>query len=53
MILITGANGNVGREVVKQALTVGLTIRATFRSPETAAKAPAGLDGVIAWRVQV
>jgi uncharacterized protein YbjT (DUF2867 family) len=47
MILITGASGNVGREVVKQALAVGLTIRATFRSPKTAAKAPAGLDGVI------
>jgi uncharacterized protein YbjT (DUF2867 family) len=47
MILITGANGNVGREVIKQALAVGLTIRASFRSPEIAAKAPAGLDGVV------
>jgi len=47
MILITGASGNVGREVVKQALAVGLEIRATFQSPAVAAKAPAGLDGVI------
>jgi uncharacterized protein YbjT (DUF2867 family) len=47
MILITGASGNVGREVVKQALVVGLRIRATFQSPDIAAKAPAGLEGVI------
>jgi uncharacterized protein YbjT (DUF2867 family) len=47
MILITGASGNVGREVVKQALAVGLKIRATFHSPAVAAQAPAGLEGVI------
>jgi uncharacterized protein YbjT (DUF2867 family) len=47
MILITGASGNVGREVVKQALAVGLEIRATFQSAAVAAKAPAGLEGVI------
>ena len=47
MILITGASGNVGREVVKQALAVGLKIRATFQSPDVAARAPAGLEGVI------
>jgi uncharacterized protein YbjT (DUF2867 family) len=47
MILITGASGNVGREVVKQALAVGLKIRATFQSAYTAAQAPAGLEGVI------
>jgi uncharacterized protein YbjT (DUF2867 family) len=47
MILITGASGNVGREVVRQALAVGLRIRATFQSPAIAAKAPAGLEGVI------
>jgi len=47
MILITGASGNVGREVAKQALAVGLKIRATFQSPAVAAKAPAGLEGVI------
>jgi len=47
MILITGASGNVGREVVKQALALGLKIRATFLSAAVAAKAPAGLEGVI------
>jgi uncharacterized protein YbjT (DUF2867 family) len=47
MILITGANGNVGSEVVKQALAVGLKIRATFQSADKAAKAPAGIEGVI------
>lgn len=47
MILITGANGNIGHEVVKQALAVGLTIRATFQSAAVAAKAPAGLEGVV------
>lgn len=47
MILITGASGNVGREVVKQALAVGLKIRATFQSPGVAAKAPSGIEGVI------
>ena len=44
MILITGASGNIGREVLKQALAVGLNIRATFQSPDIAAKAPAGLE---------
>src|SRR5438094_8297236 len=47
MILITGASGNVGREVVKQALAVGLKIRATFQSPDIAAEGPACLEGVI------
>jgi len=47
MILITGASGNVGSEVLKQALAVGLKIRATFQSPDKAAKAPAGMEGVI------
>jgi uncharacterized protein YbjT (DUF2867 family) len=47
MILITGASGNVGREVVKQALALGLNIRATFQLPAVAAQAPAGLEGVI------
>jgi len=47
MILITGASGNVGSEVLKQAATVGLKIRATFQSPDKAAKAPAGVETVI------
>src|SRR5215475_530348 len=47
MILITGARGNVGHEVLKQAVALGLNIRATFQSSAVAAKAPAGLEGVI------
>ena len=47
MILITGASGNVGSEVLKQALAVGLKIRGTFQSADRAAKAPAGIEGVI------
>ena len=47
MILITGASGNVGSEVLKQALAVGLKIRGTFQSADRAAKAPAGLEGVM------
>jgi len=39
MILITGASGNVGSEVLKQALAVGLESRATFQSADVAAKA--------------
>jgi uncharacterized protein YbjT (DUF2867 family) len=45
MILITGASGNVGREVIKQSLALGLKIRATFQSAAVAVKAPAGLEG--------
>ena len=47
MILITGASGNVGSEVLKQAATVGLKIRAAFQSPDKATKAPAGVETVI------
>jgi len=47
MILITGASGNVGSEVLKQGLAVGLKIRGTFHSADRAAKAPAGIEGVI------
>src|SRR2546429_7224282 len=47
MILITGASGTVGSEVLTQALSVGLKIRAPFQSADKAAKAPAGIEGVI------
>jgi uncharacterized protein YbjT (DUF2867 family) len=47
MILISGASGNVGSEVLKQAMAVGMNVRATFQSPDKAAKAPAGMEGVI------
>ncbi|MGI5466187.1 NAD(P)H-binding protein [Streptomyces sp. CA-132043] len=35
-ILVTGATGNVGREVVGQLLTTGTAVRALARDPETA-----------------
>ncbi|MDQ2774961.1 MAG: NAD(P)H-binding protein [Acidobacteriota bacterium] len=43
MILITGANGNVGREVLKQIAQTGAHVRAAFQSSLKAA-APAGVE---------
>src|SRR5262245_42140788 len=48
MILITGASGSVGREVVREMIGTGKKFRAMFRSKEEAAKAPAGVEAVIA-----
>ncbi|MCE7002942.1 NAD(P)H-binding protein [Kibdelosporangium philippinense] len=39
-ILVTGATGTVGRHVVDQLLTAGVTVRALTRNPETAALPP-------------
>src|SRR5437868_5584502 len=36
MILVTGATGNVGRQVVDQLLAGGAKVRATTRRPDTA-----------------
>ncbi|MYY09972.1 NAD(P)H-binding protein [Streptomyces sp. SID4919] len=36
MILVTGATGNVGRQVVRQLLAEGRAVRALVRTPETA-----------------
>ena len=47
MILITGASGNVGREVLKQMLQGGHKVRAAYQSSEKAAAAPAGVETVI------
>jgi uncharacterized protein YbjT (DUF2867 family) len=47
MILITGASGNVGREVLKQMIQSGRPIRAAFQSASKAATAPAGVETVI------
>jgi uncharacterized protein YbjT (DUF2867 family) len=47
MILITGASGNVGSEVLKQAAAAGLKIRAPFQSPVKASKAQTGVEAVI------
>lgn len=43
MILITGAGGNVGGEVLKQIAETGAHVRAAFQSPKKAA-APAGVE---------
>jgi len=48
MILVTGASGSVGREVVREILKTGKEFRAMFRSKEDAAKSPQGVKAVIA-----
>ncbi|WP_109486440.1 NAD(P)H-binding protein [Occallatibacter savannae] len=45
MILITGASGNVGREVLKQAVSAGLPVRAAFQNLAKA-NTPAGVEAV-------
>lgn len=47
MILITGASGNVGREVLKQICAVGVAVRAAYQSTQKAAEAPQGVETVI------
>ena len=44
MILITGASGNVGKEVLKQAAVSGAKVRAAFHSASKAAMAPSGVE---------
>ena len=44
MILITGASGNVGREVLKQIVATGARVRAAFQSVSKAAGAPSGVE---------
>lgn len=44
MILITGASGNVGKEVLKQITQTGVEVRAAFQSPSKAAGIPSGVD---------
>ena len=44
MILITGASGNVGREVLKQVAQTGARVRAAYQSVSKAAAAPSGVD---------
>jgi uncharacterized protein YbjT (DUF2867 family) len=48
MILVTGASGNVGGQVLKELMQTGATVRGMYRSSEDAAKAPAGANAVIA-----
>ena len=47
MILITGASGNVGSEVLRQAAAAGLPLRAAYQTPDKAAKAPSGVETVL------
>ena len=44
MILITGASGNVGKEVLKQTVAAGVKVRAAFQSANRAASAPSGVE---------
>jgi uncharacterized protein YbjT (DUF2867 family) len=44
MILITGAGGNVGREVLTQIAQTGIQVRAAFQSASKASAAPAGVE---------
>lgn len=47
MILITGASGNVGREVLKQISQARQQVRAAYRSPQKAVDAPDSVEAVI------
>jgi len=44
MILITGASGNVGKEVLKQIAATGAKARAAFQTVTKAAAAPSGVE---------
>ena len=46
MILITGASGNVGREVLKQVALTGAKVRAAYQDASRAAHAPAGVETI-------
>ena len=47
MILITGASGNVGREVLKQISQARQPVRAAYQSSQKAAGAPDRVETVI------
>jgi len=44
VILITGASGNVGKEVLKQIAATGAKVRAAFQTVSKAAAAPSGVE---------
>lgn len=48
MILVTGASGNAGKEVLKSIIASGQPAKALFRSTQDAGNAPAGVPAVIA-----
>src|SRR5437763_17222805 len=47
MILITGASGNVGSEVLKQTAAAGLDVRAACLSADRASAAPRGVETIV------
>ena len=47
MILVTGASGNVGREVLKQLSQGGYPVRAAYQTSQKAAEAPTGVETTI------
>src|SRR5579871_5426541 len=47
MILITGASGNVGAEVLRQISKTGRRVRAAFQSTSKMTAAPAGVETVL------
>ncbi len=48
MILVTGASGQVGSQVLNEVLKAGMPAKAIYRSEDDAAKRPAGAQTVIA-----
>src|SRR5215472_996635 len=48
MILVTGANGTIGRAVLAEVARSGVGHRAMYRSKGEAAKAPVGTEAVVA-----
>jgi uncharacterized protein YbjT (DUF2867 family) len=48
MILVTGANGSVGKEVLREVAKSGARHRAMYRSTSDATKAPPGSETVVA-----
>jgi uncharacterized protein YbjT (DUF2867 family) len=48
MILVTGASGNVGSQVLDQVVKAGKPVKALYRSEKDAANQPPGVQAVIA-----
>src|SRR5258705_13426525 len=48
MVLVTGASGNVGKAVLSEVARSGARHKAMYRSANEAAKAPTGMETVLA-----
>jgi uncharacterized protein YbjT (DUF2867 family) len=48
MILVTGASGTVGRQVLEEVIKIGKPVKAMYRSAEDERSAPSGVATVIA-----